>query len=236
MLFYTYPAMVAAVAMATGHERITPWRGAALAIASAGVGSSSSAGSTRRRGCGSTRSACCWPLGRRVADGLRDDQPPRLQRRAGRDGDLSSSSSGRPSAPRWSAIATGSSASCLAPFGSLEPWPIILFAGILAAGLPSFLFLTAIRRIGGTRTGIRCSGSRWSGSCWRPLLLGERLGPIQVAGGAFVLAAAPILQRRVRPGGGADRRHVDIVEAAAAPRARPRPVRGWTSPAQTAPD
>ncbi len=42
----------------------------------------------------------------------------------------------------------------LVPLQAIDPWPIVLTAGILAAALPSFMFLIAIRRIGGTRPGI----------------------------------------------------------------------------------
>jgi drug/metabolite transporter (DMT)-like permease len=92
------------------------------------------------------------------------------------------------------ALATGFGADLLVPLRSADPWPVILVAGILAAGVPSFLFLTAIRRIGGTRTGILMLWEPVVGVLLAGLLLGERLVPVQVVGGALVLGAALILQ------------------------------------------
>ena len=52
------------------------------------------------------------------------------------------------------AVLVGQGDWLIAPFRSLAPWPVLLLAGVAAAGLSSLLFLTAIRQIGGTRTGI----------------------------------------------------------------------------------
>lgn len=194
MLFYTYPAMVAAVAMATGRERMTAPRGAALAIASTGVvlvlvgGLDASAG------------VRIDPLGVVLA----------LSAAASQTVFVTISRHGYSAVPAEAAtavillgsavgaalvaLAAGALGELLVPFESLEPWPILLFAGILAAGLPSFLFLTAIRRIGGTRTGILMLWEPVVGVVLAAVLLGERLGPVQVVGGALVLAAALILQ------------------------------------------
>ncbi len=80
------------------------------------------------------------------------------------------------------------------PLTSAAPWPVLLAAGVLAAGLPSFLFLTSIRRIGGVRTGILMLWEPVAGTILAAALLGERLAAIQLVGGAFVLAAAVVLQ------------------------------------------
>ena len=109
------------------------------------------------------------------------------------------------------AVAVGQGDSLVAPLRSLEPWPIVLFAGVAAAGLSSLLFLTAIRRIGGTRTGILMLFEPVVGAILAGLLLDERLTPMQVLGGALVLAGALVLQLRASP------EREPLVEAGAGP-------------------
>jgi drug/metabolite transporter (DMT)-like permease len=92
------------------------------------------------------------------------------------------------------AIATGQVDDLLAPFRSVEPWPYLLIAGVLAAGVSSLLFLTAIRRIGGTRTGILMLLEPVVGVVLAAILLGEALQAIQLVGGVLVLAGALVLQ------------------------------------------
>jgi drug/metabolite transporter (DMT)-like permease len=97
------------------------------------------------------------------------------------------------------AVLVGQGQQLLAPFRSVEPWPILLVAGVLAAGVSSLLFLTAIRTIGGTRTGILMLLEPVVGVVLAALLLGEALGPLQAVGGGLVLAGALVLQLRSEP-------------------------------------
>jgi drug/metabolite transporter (DMT)-like permease len=80
------------------------------------------------------------------------------------------------------------------PLRSTDPWPPILVAGILGAAVPSLLFLTAIRSIGPTRTGILMLWEPVVGVALAAVLLAETLVPVQVVGGALVLGAALLLQ------------------------------------------
>ena len=73
--------------------------------------------------------------------------------------------------------------------------PLVLFTGVFAAAIPSLAFLTGIRLIGGLRAGILMLIEPVVGVLLAALLLDERLQPMQVLGGAAVLAAAIILQR-----------------------------------------
>jgi drug/metabolite transporter (DMT)-like permease len=73
--------------------------------------------------------------------------------------------------------------------------PLLLFAGLFTAAIPSIMFLKGIRLIGGTRTGILMLFEPVVGVALAALLLDERLSPIQVAGGVAILGAALILQR-----------------------------------------
>ena len=79
--------------------------------------------------------------------------------------------------------------------------PLLVFTGLFAAAIPSILFLTGIRLIGGTRAGILMLFEPVVGVALAAWLLDERLAPIQIVGGLAILAAALILQRAAAPGG-----------------------------------
>lgn len=210
MLFYTYPAGVVVVDVALGRERITPWRVLALALASAGValvllgGVDPSAGFTFN------------PLG--VVLGL--------CAAASQIVFVSVTRNGYPSVPADAAtlvilsfsvvgaaaiaVVIGQTEDLFTPFRSLDPLPILLAAGVLAAGLSSLLFLTAIRRLGGTRTGILMLFEPVVGALLAGLWLGETLAPVQFAGGGLVLLGAFVLQLRSDP-------ELDPVQGGASP-------------------
>jgi DME family drug/metabolite transporter len=95
----------------------------------------------------------------------------------------------------------GSLDTLLEPFRSPAAWPYLIVAGLLGAGLPSFLFLVAIRLIGPVRTGILAMLEPVVGSVLAAVILGETLGPIQVVGGILVIAAGVILQAAPTPAG-----------------------------------
>jgi drug/metabolite transporter (DMT)-like permease len=97
------------------------------------------------------------------------------------------------------AVVVGQANGLVAPVRSPDPWPVLLVAGIAAAGFSSLLFLTAIRAIGGTRTGILMLWEPVVGVTLAALWLGEAITPFQVAGGALVLAGALVLQLRSEP-------------------------------------
>jgi drug/metabolite transporter (DMT)-like permease len=69
----------------------------------------------------------------------------------------------------------------------------------VGAGIPTFLFLTGIRWVGGVRTGIIALFEPVVGVALAAIVLGEAVGPVQGLGGALVLAAGILLQvgRRV---------------------------------------
>jgi drug/metabolite transporter (DMT)-like permease len=99
------------------------------------------------------------------------------------------------------AAATGAGGTLAYPLRALDVLPLLLFTGLFAAAIPSILFLTGIRRIGGTRAGILMLMEPVVGVALAALLLDERLAPIQVVGGVAILGAALILQRSAPPGG-----------------------------------
>ncbi len=98
-------------------------------------------------------------------------------------------------------LVAGSEQALVYPVHDLSVMPLLLFTGLFAAAIPSILFLTGIRLIGGTRAGILMLFEPVVGVILAAALLGEQLAPIQVAGGLAILLAALILQRSAAPGG-----------------------------------
>jgi drug/metabolite transporter (DMT)-like permease len=99
------------------------------------------------------------------------------------------------------AALTGAGAALTFPLRDPSILPLLVVTGLFAAAIPSILFLTGIRLIGGTRAGILMLFEPVVGVVLAAILLGEGLRPIQVAGGLAILAAAVILQRSAAPGG-----------------------------------
>jgi drug/metabolite transporter (DMT)-like permease len=199
MLFYTYPAGVVIVDIVLGRERLSPSRVIALALSFTGVvlvligGIDASAGIVVN------------PLG--IALGLASAASQVVFVTVSRGG---YSSVPAPAATlvillaslvgaSTIAVIVGQADGLTAPLRSLDPWPILLLAGVVAAGVSSLLFLTAIRTIGGTRTGILMLLEPVVGVVLAALWLGEALLPVQVVGGVLVLAGALVLQVRSRP-------------------------------------
>lgn len=194
MLFYAYPALVAATGVALGRDRLTPPKAVALGLASLGT-IAVLAGALA-----ASDDVAVDAIG--VALGLGAAVSQTVFVTVSRSGYAGVA----PTVATLvilatSAIATvvltivaGAGASLLAPLTSPDPWPFALVAGILGAALPSVLFITAIQRIGGTRTGILMLWEPVVGVALAAALLGEPLLPLQVAGGALVIGAALILQ------------------------------------------
>jgi drug/metabolite transporter (DMT)-like permease len=192
MLFYTYPAGVVIVDLALGRERVTVTRLAALVLSTIGVvlvlfggPQSGSAADPLGIALGLAASAAMVvfvTVSRHGYDAVPAD--------AATLGVLITAVVGASAV----AIVAGQGPSLLVPFTSADPWPYILLAGIAAAGISSLLFLSAIRMIGGTRTGILMLFEPVVGVILAAVLLGEALLPLQVLGGALVLAGALVLQ------------------------------------------
>lgn len=98
------------------------------------------------------------------------------------------------------ALAIGDPGALTAPFRAPAVWPFLLLAGTVGAGIPSLLFLTAVRWIGGVRTGILAMFEPVVGTILAAVLLGEALRPVQALGGALILGAGVLLQRSRAPG------------------------------------
>jgi len=93
------------------------------------------------------------------------------------------------------AVVTGALSTLAYPLGAPSVLPLLGFTGLFAAAIPSMLFLTGIRLVGGTGAGILMLFEPVVGVVLAAWLLGEGLAPVQVLGGLAILAAALILQR-----------------------------------------
>jgi drug/metabolite transporter (DMT)-like permease len=199
MLFYTYPAGVVVVDLVLGRERMSIARLVALGLSFAGVVLVLAGGLVGASG------AMIVPLG--VVLGL--------AAAASQVVFVSVSRGGYASVPADAAtlvvmsaslvgatviaLLAGQASGLVAPFRGVEPWPVILVAGVLSAGVSSVLFLLAIRYIGGSRTGILMLFEPVVGVVLAAWLLGEALAPVQALGGGLVLAGALVLQLRSAP-------------------------------------
>ena len=98
-------------------------------------------------------------------------------------------------------LVTGAGEALAYPLRDPSILPLLAFTGLFAAAIPSILFLSGIRLIGGTRAGILMLFEPVVGVALAAVLLDEALAPIQVLGGVAILGAALILQRSATPGG-----------------------------------
>ena len=197
LAFYVYPAFVAALAVALGHERLDGTRVLALGLALGGVALVVLGGLD-------PGGVPIQPLAIVLGLGAAGFQTVFVTRSRGHFGSVPADQ-----AMGWIigvaavgavglAFATGGNVA--APFGGPQPFSIAAVAGIVGAGIPSTLFLRGIRSIGGTRTGILMLIEPVVGVALAALVLHETLLPIQVVGGAAILGAAVLLQRTAKPG------------------------------------
>jgi len=99
------------------------------------------------------------------------------------------------------------------PLGDPPLLALVGFVGLFAAALPSFLFLTGIRVLGPVRAGILMLVEPVVGVAVAAAVLGEGVTPLQAAGGATILLAAALVQRRA----GAPHDGPALVDAPVAP-------------------
>ena len=197
LAFYTYPALVAVVAVALGHERLDGARWLALVIAIVGMVL------VVAGGLGGSDPVQLVPLG--IALGLVAAACQTVYVTVNRGHFVAVPAE---QAMFWILLVTAVACAVLAtvagsaldvPLQEPRALGIAAFTGILSAGIPSVLFLVGIRWIGGTRAGILMLIEPLVGVSLAALLLNETLRPIQVLGGVAILGAAALLQR----GGGA---------------------------------
>ena len=195
LCFYTFPAMIATLDIASGRERLDRPKRVALALALGGMvavvaSQLDPAAGVEFDGIGvalALVAAVCQTIFVTVSrDGYR--RVPAAQATTVIIGAAFVACVGV-------ALLTGTGAAIAFPFSNPDVWPLLLFTGVFAAALPSLCFLIGIRVIGGMRAGIVMLWEPVVGVALAALLLNEKLQPIQLLGGAAILAAAFILQR-----------------------------------------
>jgi drug/metabolite transporter (DMT)-like permease len=212
LAFYTYPALVAVVAVALGHERLDGTRVVALLLALGGMTLIVAGGLDPARG-----GVAFNPVG--VLLGLLAAVFQTLFVTVSR-GRLVGVSAVQ--VMGWVLVSMTVTCVLLAtvlgnaldvPLRDGRALGLVLLAGVAGAGLPSILLLIGIRAIGGTRAGILMLIEPLVGVTLAAVLLHEAVLPIQVVGGAAILAAALVLQRGSR-GDGHDSVGVPVAERA----------------------
>ena len=195
--FYTYPAMVAGASGLLGREPLDAVRVVALALALAGMVA------VVLGGLGTTEAVRVDALG--IALGLlaAGFQTAFVLTSRGfaavrADVAMGSILVGSAIVAAVASAATGGVAALLQPLERPEVVALLVTVGLFAAALPSVLFLTGIRWIGGVRTGILMLFEPVVGVGLAALLLGEGLQPLQAVGGATILGAALLVQRGTR--------------------------------------
>lgn len=195
LAFYTYPAMVSGLAIARGAERLDRPRAAALAMALAGMvlvvvsqldpssGIAFDAIGILLALVAAVCQAITVHLGRRGSIPIPAGQLALVLMAVATAGYLGI------------AAATGGLGQVAFPLGAPGTWPFVVFAGIVGAGIPSFLFFGGIRRLGSVRTSILAMFEPVVGVTLAAIMLGQAIMPVQVAGGALILVAGALLQR-----------------------------------------
>ena len=191
--FYTYPALVAIGSVAIGEEGLDAGRLLALLLALVGMAVVVLGGSGGGPGfelvgfglalLGSAMQAVYVILGRRGFPRVPTEQAMLVI--------LGGTAVGYVALT----LASGTLDVALLPFRSPGALAVLAWSGVAGASIPTFLFLHGIRVIGPTRASIISLIEPVAGATLAGILLAERLGPLQVAGGVLVLAGAALLQR-----------------------------------------
>jgi drug/metabolite transporter (DMT)-like permease len=186
LLLYTYPAIVAGAAVALGRERIDGRRVAALLLASsglvlvlagAGTGALDPIGAALGLG-----AACVYTTYILVSEGV-----------AGRMRPMALSA----------IVCSGATVSLTlggAALGELRPgaltaagWGWLACLGAVSTVAAIGLFFAGLRRVGPTAASILSTVEPVVTVVLAAIVFGELLGPVQLLGGALVLAAVPVL-------------------------------------------
>ena len=202
LCFYLFPAMVAAASAALGWERMDRTRAAALLLALGGMVVVVVGGPASTIGGGIDLVGVALAVGSAVSQTVFVLNARRGYRSMPTEQATTVVLFGSAVVATLLAVSGGALSAVWLPFSSPELLGLMLFAGIFGAGIPSFLFLAAIRSIGGVRAGILMLAQAPIGVALAAVLLDEGIGPMQLAGGVAILAAAVVIQRS--PAGDSD--------------------------------
>ena len=196
--FYTYPAMVAGVSGLLGREPLDLPRLVALGLALAGMVA------VVLGGLGSTEAVRVDALGILLGLSAAAFQTAFVLTSRGfaavrADVAMGAILGGSAIVAATASIASGGVAALVQPLESPSIVALLVGVGLFAAALPSVMFLTGIRWIGGVRTGILMLFEPVVGVALAAVFLAEDLKPLQLVGGATILLAAFLVQRGTRP-------------------------------------
>ena len=201
--FYTYPALVAAGSVLLGREPLDATRVAALVLSLGGMaavvlGGEADAGAPAVPGDNALGIALAF-----AAAGFQTVFVLTSRRYAALAADQAMGSilAGTAIAAIAVSLVVIGPAALALPLSNPGLLVLLVLVGLFAAALPSVLFLTGIRWIGGVRTGILMLFEPVVGVALAAILLSESLQPLQVGGGATILLAALLVQRGSRPAG-----------------------------------
>ncbi len=189
LLLYTFPAIVAVAAVALGRERMTGRRAAALGLASVGlvlVLASGGAGAVDPLGAAlGLAAALVYSAYILTSQGVAGRMRPML---------LSA------------LVCTGAALSLTVSsslLGELRPgevtaagWGWLACIAVVSTVAPIGLFFAGLRRVGPTAASILATVEPVVTVVLAFLVFGETLGALQLAGGALVLSAVPVLAAR----------------------------------------
>jgi drug/metabolite transporter (DMT)-like permease len=196
--FYTYPALVAVVAVVLGRERLTRTKLVALGLATVGM-ILVVAGGAGAAGARFDILGILFALGASISQVVFVTVSRAGYRHVPADQAMALVLLGTALGCVAIGVTAGLGDDLLLPFRQPGLLGLLLGAGALGAALPSLLFLGGIRRIGATRTGILMLLEPVVGVGLAAWLLAEAIGPVQVVGGLAILGAAILIQRAAEP-------------------------------------
>ena len=196
LIFYIYPAFVALASTAWFGERLDRLRWAALGIALTGVvlvvAGAGDLGSLDALGIGLALVAALAQTFYALAAHHGYRQVPGTQASAFTMG-------GAALLYLVVAAVTGRLPDVGQPLGSFAAFLPVLVAGVIGAGLATVCFITGVRLLGPPRASILATLEPVVGVALAALLFGALPKPLQIAGGALIIAAGIVLQ--IRPSG-----------------------------------
>ncbi|MEO5704061.1 MAG: DMT family transporter [Candidatus Limnocylindrales bacterium] len=195
LCFYLFPAIVAGASALLGWERLDRVRGVALVVALGGMVAVVVGGPATGVSGGTDLIGVVLALGSALSQAVFVLVARRGYRQVPADQAMVVILTVSTTIATVLALAFGTLSTALLPFASPDLLGLMLFAGVFAAGLPSLLFLAGIRWIGGVRAGILMLAQAPVGVVLAAVFLEEGIGPLQIAGGIAILAAALVIQR-----------------------------------------
>ncbi len=197
LVFYLYPALVAVVSVVWFGERLDRLRWAALGVSLGGLvlvlaGDPAGIGALDALGIGLAFVGALAQLFYVLAARHGFGHVPGPQAAA-------LTMSGALALYLVISLLTGSLAALARPLASVDAlWPVVV-AGVVGAGVPTVAYITGIRMLGPSRAAILATLEPVIGVLLAAWLLAEQPTPVQVVGGALILAAAVLLQLRSGP-------------------------------------